>query len=431
MTDPQEKPPGLLQAPPARGAPKGPASFCVPRAAIEALLDAKATAYEVCTYLTLAKYTDASGLYSPASISAVNKATGASKVKGGPVDRAIERLKTIRARRVERVSNGRSGKSHAMVEQATDLGPILFDRDTWHKQTGEILPDGPTERGLVRHVLPDFDEPLESRVWFGSNLVGGIGGFSQPLKALKNAGDVAARLLLSMYAAADMEMWGGVRPVGDGRGPWRWYKTLDKTPIKGGALLIRARRGDLVARIDKRIISDGNGEAYWSALDALQSVGLFYEVVMVLNRDPVESTFISGEKYDGIPAGAEPLHELDTRSAHGYKPKGEEGIGGAVAHTAGELNRPVTTQGQFDGTYAAIVPVGYPAMIAGIYRPRFRPANPKNAGVKGTWARIHQNNRDAFDLLLAVRAANGLKPLAPPWEMNKPAERIADEPLPF
>ena len=55
----------------AKGAPKGPGSFCVPRAAVEALLDAKATAYEVCAYLVLAKHTDESGRYSPASISAI------------------------------------------------------------------------------------------------------------------------------------------------------------------------------------------------------------------------------------------------------------------------------------------------------------------------------------------------------------------------
>ena len=70
----------------AKGAPRGSGSFCVPRTAVEALLDAKATAYEICAYLVLAKYTDESGRYSPASISAMNKATGANKIKGGPGD---------------------------------------------------------------------------------------------------------------------------------------------------------------------------------------------------------------------------------------------------------------------------------------------------------------------------------------------------------
>ncbi len=32
-------------------------SFCIPKAAIEALIDAQATAYEICAYLTLARFT--------------------------------------------------------------------------------------------------------------------------------------------------------------------------------------------------------------------------------------------------------------------------------------------------------------------------------------------------------------------------------------
>ena len=406
----------------AKGAPKGPGSFCVPRAAIEALLDAKATAYEICAYLVLAKYTDESGRYSPASISAMNKATGANKVKGGPVDRAIERLKQIRAKTVKQVSNGRSGKSHAMVDQVADLGPILFERTAWQQQTGEILPDGPTERGLVRYVLPDFGEEKESRVWFGNNLVGGIGGFNQPLKALKNAGDVAARLLLAMYAANDMELWGGVRPVGAGAGPWKHYEPVaDDVHLYGGARLIRAKDQGEVASIDNRI-SGGNTEAYWDALRALESAGLVYEVVMVLNKNAKKEKFASsGKEYGSIPDDAEPDYELDARSAHGYKPEGEEGIGGATANTAGELGHPVAVEGgRFDGTYAAIVRRGYPAMIAGVYRLRFRVANPKNAGVKGAWARIHTNNREAFELVQAIRAANKKPALVPPWEANKP-----------
>ncbi|MCB1997032.1 MAG: hypothetical protein KDG57_14360 [Rhodoferax sp.] len=405
----------------AKGAPKGPGSFCVPRAAVEALLDAKATAYEICAYLVLAKYTDESGRYSPASISAMNKATGANKLKGGPIDRAIERLKQIRAKTVKKVSNGRSGKSHAMVDQVADLGPILFERTAWQQQTGEILPDGPTERGLVRYVLPDFGEEKESRIWFGNNLVGGIGGFSQPLKELKNAGDVAARLLLAMYAANDMDLWGGVRPCGSGRGPWKRYEPVaPDVPLYGGARLIRAKDQGEVASIDNRI-SGGSTEAYWDALQALKSAGLIYEVVTVLNRNATKATFSSGEEYGSIPDNAEPYYELDARSAHGYKPEGEEGIGGATAKTAGELGHPVAVEGgRLDGTYAAIVPTGYPAMIAGVYRLRFRVANPKNAGVKGAWARIHTNNREAFELVQAIRAANKKPALVPPWEANKP-----------
>lgn len=402
---------------------KGAGSFCIPRAAIEALLDAKADAYTVCAYLTLACYTDESGTYSTASAKAVSTATGANKMTGGPVPRAIQRLKEIRAFKVEQVSNGKTGKNHAMIERRTDLGPILFDRDTWIAQTGEILPDGPTERGKILHVLPTFNEPAVSRVWFGRGLVEGHESHSRPLKQVKDAGPVAARLLLAMYAANDMETWGGVRPIGEGRGPWKHYEPVGVNPqaMPGGAVLIRSKDSGSLASIDERI-SGGNKDAYWRALEALESIGLFYEVVLVLNRNAELREFPSGQEYSQIPDDAEPLYELDSRSLHGYKPKGEEGLGGITARTAADFGAPVATQGgRFDGTYAAIVRRGQGAMLAGIYRPRYRVSNPKNAGTKEAWARIHEGNREHFDFIATLRSVNGLPALPAPWDASKAA----------
>lgn len=421
--------------------PRGAGSFCIPRAALNALLDNQATAYEVCTYLTLARFSDETGRYSTASISAVNRYTGANKTKDGPVDRALKRLKTIRAKSVKKVSNGRSGKSHAWVDQVTDLGPILFDRDGWFQATGELLPDGAHQRAEVLHVLPDFEEPTEDRVWFGNNLVSGVGG-AQPLKALKNAGDVAARLLLALYAVNDMETWGGVRPVGAGHGPWVHYEPVDAdTRFTGGARLHRAKDagmvgpGDMFSRVCPFPEKPGSwwkahdevGGPVWRALEALQSAGLVYEVVMVLNRNAIKAQFSSGTEYSDIPEDAEPFYELDCRSRHGYKPDGEEGVGWATAKTAGDFGKPVTLEGgTFDGTYAAFVPDGYPAMIAGIYRLRFRVSNPKNAGVRGAWAGIQQRNREALELVNSIRIALKREPLTSP----KPqAEAAKDAPV--
>ena len=427
---------------------RGAGSFCIPRAALNALLDSGATAYEVCTYLTLARFSDETGRYSTASISAVNRYTGANKTKDGPVDRALERLKTIRAKSVtkvlKKVSNGRSGKSHAMIDQwvneETDLGPILFDRESWFQATGELLPEGPHERAKVLHVLPDFEEPPEDRVWFGNNLVSGVGGFTQPLKALKNAGDVAARLLLALYEVNDMETWGGVRPVGAGHGPWVHYEPVDTdTRFTVGVRLHRAKRGgevgpgDVFSRVCPFSEKPGSwweshaqaGGPVWRALEALQSAGLVYEVVMVLNRNAIKAKFSSGKEYSDIPEDAEPFYELDCRSRHGYKPDGEEGVGWATAKTAGDFSKPVTLEGgTFDGTYAAFVPDGYGAMIAGIYRLRFRVSNPKNAGVKGAWAGIHQRNREALELVNSIRIAAKREPLTSPKAKAEAAQEV-------
>lgn len=408
---------------------RGPGSFCVPRAAIDALIKAQASAYEVVAYLVLARFTDESGLYSKASISAINRYTGANKTRNGPAAKALERLKTIKVEKVKRVHNDLKGKSGKMVDQVEDLGPILYDREAWIAHTGEVLPDGPTDRGKVMYVLPDFEEDLPERVWFGNGLVDGHGQFAMPLKTLKDAGPVAARLLLMLYALNDMETWGGVRPVGEQQGPWQRYEPVTSASAwKDSASILRAKRAGGVCSTSclEGAWSSGNknwdsahteaGSPVWSALTALEAAGFIYEVVLVLNRNATKQTFSSGAEYSGIPLDAEPYYELDCRSMHGYKPAGEsDGIGWLTAKTAGELGMPVTlADGKFDHTYAAIVPKGFGCMIAGIYRLRFRVANPKNAGVSGTWAGIHMRNREALDFVNRQRVANNLPALASP-----------------
>ena len=391
-----------------QSARRGESSFCVPRAAIEALLNAQATAYEVCAYLTLARYTDRTGVYSTAGMKAINTATGANKTKGGPVERAIERLKKI---------SGKTSKGPL---------PILFDEQGWIDKTGEIIPPGPIPRADVRFVLPDFDEPSESRVWFGGNLVTGIGEFAKPLKTIKDGGDVVARLLLAMYAATDMEAWGGVDPH---KGPWMRYESVDKEALViADVRLIRAKNegtvgsGTMFSRAwtapdrDWWKAHEAAGEPVWRALELLESAGLFYQTVLVLNRNAESKTFASGGKYGSIPADAEPLYVLDTRSQHGYKPAGEEGLAGVTASTASDLGFPVATSGgHFDGTFAAIVKRGQGAMVAGIFRPRFRVANPKNAGVQDVWSGIKARNREHFDFIQAIRAARKLPPAVSPF----------------
>ena len=391
-----------------QSARRGESSFCVPRAAIEALLNAQATAYEVCAYLTLARYTDRTGVYSTAGMKAINTATGANKTRGGPVARAIERLKKI---------SGKTSKGPL---------PILFDEQGWIDKTGEIIPPGPIPRADVRFVLPDFDEPSESRVWFGGNLVTGIGEFAKPLKTIKDGGDVVARLLLAMYAATDMEAWGGVDPH---KGPWMRYESVDKEALViADVRLIRAKNegtvgsGTMFSRAwtapdrDWWKAHEAAGEPVWRALELLESAGLFYQTVLVLNRNAESKTFASGGKYGSIPADAEPLYVLDTRSQHGYKPAGEEGLAGVTASTASDLSFPVATSGgHFDGTYAAIVKRGQGAMVAGIFRPRFRVANPKNAGVQDVWSGIKARNREHFDFIQAIRAARKLPPAVSPF----------------
>lgn len=194
----------ISQEPPAKGAS---ASFCIPRTAINALLKAKADAVTIGAYLTLACFTDSSGMYSTAAVTALYRYLSVNKTKIGRGQKALAKLMDIKVK-----GSGR---------KASDT-PLIYSREAWTKATGEIPPDGPVQRSMVTYILPTFDEEPSDRVWFSKNLVMGFGAFRQPLKKLKNAGDIAARVLLALYRDADMTAYGGVPPSA---GLWRRYET--------------------------------------------------------------------------------------------------------------------------------------------------------------------------------------------------------------
>ena len=66
-------------------------------------------------------------------------------------------------------------------------------------------------------------------------------------------------------------------------------------------------------------------------------------------------------------------------------------------------------------------------MIVGIFRPRFRVANPKNDGVIRTWSRIRDNNAEAVEFIQAIRAANSIEPFPMPTTKAKKASAIGIE----
>ena len=378
-----------LYAKPKRGA----ASFCVPRTALRALIDREACVYEVIAYLILARFTDETGRYSSASASAIRRYSGSNQAKGGPIDRALFRLLTI-------------------TPKGQPKQPILWRREDWLKRHADELPDGPTERGIIRFVLPDFDEDIEDRVWFGAGLVDGFGSFQCPLRRLKQCGDIASRLLIAQYMEHDIGAWGGVNPHG-AYALWRSYSQACKpVTLVGDVTLIRWKRQSMVASNSKAIHGEGDQiEAYWQAAKALEAAGFLYEVVVLLDRAAVEANFKSGDPYLKPHDDAEPVCELDMRGRHGYKPKGEHGVGGFTAKTAGDLGHGVATNGELNGTYAAFLAPGMTGMIIGVYRLRFRPVNPHNRNVSTTWWRITYGNKEQLHLIQQVRNSYKLPPL--------------------
>lgn len=374
-------------------APRGKGSFWISRKALEVLLENKATAMQINAYLVLAKHTDEGGRYSTAGVTAIRKATGVSQ---DVCDRAVQQLMQMK-------SANAKGKAPSQ---------LLYSAEDWSKATGEQIPPAPFERAKVRHVLNDFGAEAADRVWFGNELVSGHGKFTQPLKRLKMCGDVAARLLLSAYSYNNLEQYGGVSPrfiyeaydMTNTRKTvanydlWHGEKKDDRPHSYGDVMPPVLGIKNLPSKEDER--SDAM-RPFWDAIKSLDKAGFIYEMVTVMDRE-------AGN------ADAQVIYELDTKSRHGYKPKGEEGVAGITAKLSGYLDHPVTDgMGRFYGRYAAIVPAGVVPHVVGIWRIRFRVANNKNHGVAGAWARIHQGQKEAQEWLTEVAESVGIHVEAP------------------
>ncbi|MGC4099506.1 MAG: hypothetical protein QM706_20605 [Nitrospira sp.] len=384
-------------------------SFAVPRAAIDALLKARADAVTIGAYLKLAAHTDASGEYSSASTTAIQNAVGGGKDRFNRqrAANAIATLGNIRPT-VDAPKNKRKRGAIDSTNPAHILPspPLIYTREAWLRERGGELPDGPTERGKIRHVLSAFDESLVDRVWFGGGLVFGDGvdgWFPNPLQQLKNCGDVAARLLLAMYAGQDLDRWFGIPPH---QFPWQYYKLSETS--HGQFSLLRGRSSSMVAPPDLwNRISNGNSNACFEALKFLLAAGFLYEMVVLLNRNPLPAKFSTGDPYGYIPGDAEILCDLgNTSHFKPVQPEIEQGLGAHYRDTVKALRWE-----EHPDDYVAIIPTGSPAMIAGLYRLRFRVTNHRNAYVKTAERTRLDANAAALRQLNYIRKANLLDEL--------------------
>jgi len=400
----------------------GEPSFCLPRATIDALLEAQATTHEICIMLTLARATDKTGCYSRASVHSVNEANGANKDK---IKSCLARLTQIRATR--KVTVIRDGFE---ISETEDLGPILWTREDWLARFGGPIPDDLHHPTF--YVLPSFGESQFDRVWFSSNVVGGHGAFKRPLKVLRDLGDTAARLLLVIHAQSDMQGWGGACPVGRMSAPWQPYKTAKICNIDASIAFSKASKsgGWRTETLDPRV--DPTGESLNLSMDGLISSGLVYEVVTVINRHLIDATYDerSTATRPEIDPDSQPLYELHTCTSNDRPPIGEEGLARCTAEIAQALDKPVWNKhGQLDHTYGVISLIGQPIAVIGVLRPRFRVRNHRNAGVTDAWNRIRQSQADALDMVQRVRSTLNLDP-APSTETAPVGEsRSLEEPV--
>jgi len=347
---------------------KGRGSFWLSRKTIEVLLSRKATATQIGACLVIARFTDAGGRFSSAGIKVIKAAMG---IGDAMAERAVNDLQTI--------TPAHSNKQ------------LLYPPEKWIQQQDEQIPERPIERARIRWVINDYKAAPADRIWFSNELVDGYGQFRQPLRRLKQCGDVASRLLLKLYEQNAMEQWGGIRPYPnicheftmENKGAmldFNLWHAIGSNDVHWNVLRTVVM-GEASKSTNSVPVDDV--KTFWDALKALKSCGFIYETIVVLDREVTNPD-------------AQPVCVLDTKNQHGDTPKGEEGLGGETARLAGKLGHPVTDKnGRFYGTYAAIVPTHIAPHVAGIYRLRFRVTNPLNHGVMPTWARIRQIQEEA------------------------------------
>jgi len=358
---------------------KNTGSFWIVKTAMEILIKNKATAMQICAYLVLARFTDAEGKFSTSGLKAIKKAIG---ISDAAARKAIDELKKMT------VPCGTRSKSR-----------LIYYPEEWKKLMKEDIPKRPTERSRVRWVLNNFQNKVGDRIWFSNNLVDGYKRFAQPLKRLKRCGNVAARLLLLLYEQNDMEQYTGVKPYLNVYANYHmskintvgnydlWHAKRDEDTAYA-YIASNAVNGQKVAEFWK---NGEHREAFWSAFHSLNSGGFIYEVVTVMDGK------VDNEE-------AQPIYILDTKSKHGYKPQGEDGLGGDTARLSGEMGYPVAdSTGRLYGKYAVIVPQGIIPSVVGIYRMRFRVTNPKNYTVKSSWAKIHEGQKEALEWIVELK----------------------------
>lgn len=359
----------VAQLPPVEKKKKFGGSFRIAREACQLLLDCKATAWQIGAYMTLSRHTDASGKYSTAAHKRIYETTGAApgtEKQPGAARRLVQDLRAFTA-----------------INYDCEINKLIYTPTDWTLVTGQDVPDTPHKLFPVSFVLNDFN--TDDWVWFANELVDGHGRFLQPLKRLKQCGDVAARLLLMAYMANNMEEYGGVQPLGNFFAKYGLIQHLSSS--NGFTFHMFGQQTRCFSETVKTLtigeyeLLDNNESKVENALLSLESQGFVYEMVTVMDASPTS-------------VDARPMYELHNRSKR--ENKGEEGLArriDRVLSKAMKANRDLEyyvadSFGRYQKRLPVLSRVGVAPYVVGIFRLRFRVSNPKNYSVVAAWRRI-------------------------------------------
>jgi len=360
---------------------KGGGSFRIALPAYHILLESKVTAWQLGAYLCLARHTDATGKFTTSGYKRIYETTGASagvEKQPGAARRLVKELMQM-----------------GSPAPGNTAGKLLYTPVDWKDITGEESPEIPHALYTVTFVLNDYN--CDEWIWFPNELVDGFGKFSQPLKRLKQLGDVAARLLLISYRANNMEEFGGVQPydyyfarygmikhIVSSHG-YTFFKFGEQGVEISSTVTSQALGVKLLPRANKAIAEQTN--QIRNALSSLVSQGFIYEILTVMDAPP-----------DNL--DARPVYELHNKSR--TENRGEEGfarrvdrvIARALKRTPDREYEVADDLGRYHKCFPVISRAGVLPNLAGIFRLRFRINNPKNYPVRAGWQRIGRDRRE-------------------------------------
>jgi hypothetical protein len=346
----------------------GLGSFCVPRRAIQEIFKHKVDVNTVLAYLIIAVFTDEKGTSSRAGAKSIIERLGLRKEL---TEAAIAKLVSI----------------NLLIDHRGEAGSRIEDPKA------------------VRFTVPDFDEPLEQRIWFGKSIVemekvGNI-QLCRPMRALKDAKIECIHLLLWMHSIQDKHYL-SARPL------------IAKKEVEG--IFVRySFDGDQDSNDEyetHRIQIAHSPELEWhgfpysarqvtAALAYLKIHGFAYEVIMAFNRELVPESDCSEETY--LAETADPIFHLHGKLSKAVLPKEELGVSHLTLKMAqAEGFETFEKDGTLDNRYVVISQPGTDLGVAGIFRLRHRVRNVANFGVGEPWARLMDSEREYRNWLVEL-----------------------------
>lgn len=375
---------------------RGTGSFCIPRRAVEILLQTEERAkWLIPAYLKLAAHTDRSGLYSTAGHTSVRKVLRRNKQD-----------------------------AQRFIFELSEL--LLIDSaEYWTDLTGEVFPDDVPDRQKVRYVLNDFDEEQSDMLWFSRGLVDGVGEFKNPLRRLADCGAAGARMFLYLYSEYDVHSFHAFNPnttifkkYTPGGDEWK-----TNYMIKGWIPDDLHMKPHVVKKVfpyirDWDVLEDPEQwevmRSHWEAVYNLEAAGFIYPVVSIVNcpikvTNPQEHTGFDDDG-DHIPKSWDYVGMKDMGVVY------ELANLDRYATDTGDLHEAIKNviqkmHGNIEPSHVySILPTGSNHSVMGLYKPRFIPDNIKNAFVAECIKTREEDREQARRWLNHFKVTKGLQP---------------------